>query len=398
MQTRKRDGLINPLFMAIAMFALVKPDSLYYLGLGFLDVALQAFDVLLLLVLLININVYRISKQTLLVILMYSIMTVSTLIHATNYSYLIRTIGPAVAACLYTDYCMQKASDRFVFVGMRLWQVLYTFNLISIILYPNGIYTTDRLSGGSYLLGFDNGFTLTLFPMVAFSLLYEYKTNGKIFGFNSIYSIILIVITELLVWSGSGVMMMAFFLIFIIWQNTPLVKKLIKPRLFIGAFYILTFLLVFVRELDYLAPIIIALGKDLTLTGRTYLWDYVISEVKNNWLLGVGLGGFTVVGRYNSYLHPHCLLLDLLYKGGICMFGVFTLLLHRFCKHISKCNNCIPGIIILITVTTMLMGEIINSAQYKPYFWVLIVMSSYIAKFIDGVNPIAKKELVRIRI
>ena len=66
--------------------------------------------------------------------------------------------------------------------------------------------------------------------------------------------------------------------------------------------------IVFLRLQEVFSYLIVnILGKDLTFTGRTVIWDYYINEIKNSWVIGYGVG-------YNPYkgLFAHNGFLDLM--------------------------------------------------------------------------------------
>jgi len=391
LKSKRKFSIRSESFIMLAMFALVKPDSLSYIGLGILDTLLIVFDVLLIIILGIKISKYRISKMTLLIVIMYFCMAISTILHNGDYLMLAKTAGPAIAAVLLTDYEMQKSPDNYVKAGMKLWIVLGAANLVSIILFPGGMYTAIREDGrsaiGNYLLGFHNGFIAILLPCVGFSMIYAYrKSRGKtLVSKESVISLTILIMTELIDRSATGLVMTAFFLLFVFLGHMRILNKILNPYIFVIGFYVATYLVVILRIQNYFGAIIVGLlNKDLTLTGRVYLWDYAISVIKENWIIGVGQSARSVVGLYRSYNHPHCLVLDLLYKGGIFMFFPFVLLLFKFCRNIKdKLNNPVSKVILMVA-TCFLIGEIVNSAQYKPYFWIYLVMSNYIYQYQIG--------------
>lgn len=384
----KHRGIIgSPIVIFLAVFALVKPDSLPYIGLKPLENFLIFFDFLLIFLLVLSISYYKISYQSLLVISIFASMTVSTLIHCdqnTNFSFLINSTGPAVAISLLTDYCMQKCPKTFIHIISLTFTILFTINFITIIIFPSGIYQTSRLQGSLWFMGYDNGWIYLLIPYICFSLMHSEMKYGKLFSFYSIYAITLSIVSEFIVFSGTGVMSVLFYFAFLIIMRTKLSDVAIKPKYLLGIFYIGTILIVILRLQNLFKFIIVDyLHKDLTLTGRTYLWDYALSVIKSNLILGVGECGYTVVGLHGSYLHPHCLILDLLYKGGIIMFSLFNILIFKFSKNIKKYSWNIYSKILLISVGSFLFSDIVNSGQYKPFLWCLLVMSAYLSQIIE---------------
>ena len=72
------------------------------------------------------------------------------------------------------------------------------------------------------------------------------------------------------------------------------------------------------------------------------------------------------------------MLLDFLYKGGIIMFFFFVLLTILFIISYKKAESKTLGNIILITLFVFLVGEMVNSAQYKIFFWGIFVLIGYV--------------------
>ena len=187
-------------------------------------------------------------------------------------------------------------------------------------------------------------------------------------------------ISEIYVSSGSGIIQAVLLLLLMLAVDKNLMNHFIKPTIMFLVFYVGTFLITILRIQTYFADFIIGvLGKDLTMTGRTYLWDYAISSIKENPIIGIGATGRTVLGINDHYYpHPHCMLLDFLYKGGIIMFFFFVLLTILFIISYKKAESKTLGNIILITLFVFLVGEMVNSAQYKIFFWGIFVLIGYV--------------------
>ena len=95
---------------SVVFFALLKPDSLAYLGLGWLDTLLIVCDAFVLLYFAEELLVrrYRMSHITKCIIAIYLAMTLSTVLVSHDYFTLLKTAGPAIAMCMFTDHSMQR--------------------------------------------------------------------------------------------------------------------------------------------------------------------------------------------------------------------------------------------------------------------------------------------------
>ena len=118
-------------------------------------------------------------------------------------------------------------------------------------------------------------------------------------------------------------------------------KKL--KSLGVGALFIILAILSFLSisaSLLLLGPdLILALpelvGKDATFTGRTDLWEFVLEEAKNHFLIGCGFGGFWVIDSYfleNIYKYfvwlpnqSHNGYIDIFNETGLIGFSIFLI-------------------------------------------------------------------------
>ena len=259
---------------SVVVFALLKPDSLAYIGLAWLDSLLILIDIFILLFVILQLIMqrYKMSGVTVCIILLYSAMTLSTVIVSKDYFTLLKTAGPAIAMCMFTDFAMQRHPMEYLKSSLKLLCILYTLNFITIILYyPTGMYQTDYVVGDTYLMGFDNGMIYNLLPMCCYAYICSYVLNNKIFTKQSIYATVLMLISEIYVKSGTGIIQSVLMILFVICINKGWLKNFLNPGIVFITFYFGTYLLTIFRIQNYMANFIGFLGKDLTLTGRTYL-------------------------------------------------------------------------------------------------------------------------------
>lgn len=370
---------------SIVIFSLLKPDSLSYIGLSWLDSLLIVFDafIFISLGLLLLGGKYKISIISICIIFIFMALSLSTIIVSHDYFTLIKIAGPATAICLFTDYAMQRRPKEYLKASLVLLCTLYTLNFITILLYyPKGMYRTDYVIGDTYLMGFDNNMIYNMLPMCCYAYLYSYISKKRIFSKISIFATGLMIISEIYVKSGSGVIQSAILVLLVICINRKCFIHIIKPIYVFVFFYIGTYLITIWRIQNYFADFIVGvLGKDVTMTGRTYLWDYAISVIKSNPIIGIGASERTVLGvNGHLYPHPHCLLLDFVYKGGILMLICFFILTFVFIYKYKQACSTIVRKIILITLFAFLIGEMVNSTQYKIFFWATFVLIGYVNK------------------
>jgi len=96
------------------------------------------------------------------------------------------------------------------------------------------------------------------------------------------------------------------------------------------------------------------LGKDATFTDRTALWEVLIDEAKQHWLLGCGFDGFwvvenkTVLQMYETDFvwlpnEGHNGYLDLWNENGVVGLGLFLGLVLWYFRHVRRCAKAYDG-------------------------------------------------------
>lgn len=372
--------IIKMLFYAIIFFALLKPDSLEHIGLKWLDILLVIIDGLLMLnmVFFAILKRYRISETTILILCIYLIFGFSTIFGTKDIFTLIKVAGTAVGAGMFTDYCLQKNPELYFQSSIFTLLVLFSINFITIIkYYPIGMYKLDYVIGDLYFMGHDNSMIYNLIPLCSLSFIYSYVKKKKFWTVISMYSIALSLVSEIYVKSATGIIAIFVLILMLIIIDKKLLNKILNPKTLFILFIVLTFSVVILKVQNYFSWLFVnILGKDLTFTGRTYLWDYALSMIKEKLFLGYGMG-VEVVGNGHTYPHAHSLLLDLLFKGGIMALLFFCILLLDFNKKYVRSKNKIISKLILIPIAGILLCEITSAMPYKTYFWSLFVLINY---------------------
>jgi len=106
------------------------------------------------------------------------------------------------------------------------------------------------------------------------------------------------------------------------------------------------FLLVVFLAPEFLASAIGSTGRDLTFTGRTHLWEDILREVADHWVIGAGFQGFWVLDNpellalYDIYVwlpnQGHNGYLDILNEVGIIGLVLFFLVIFNYFRGLMK--------------------------------------------------------------
>lgn len=279
--------------------------------------------------LIIAIKNRYISKKIIYLVIFASIIIFSTIVHSGNITTVINYFITFLTIAYLIDY--NKKDILFLNSMLICFEIIIYINFISMILYPQGLYTTGNILIGTatqnWFLGFKNVMITFFLPAFTISYIYMNITGRKIRHY--ILSIIILLSTFM---SGSstsivGISILFLFSIFDIgkkYYNTFNIKTYMKVS------YILFFIIVIFR-LQYMFSFFLEdiLKKDLTFTHRTVLWDITINKIIQYPLLGNGWVDADIRRTmYNSQtiITAHNQILEYLFLGGfLCIIALFLL-------------------------------------------------------------------------
>ena len=167
------------------------------------------------------------------------------------------------------------------------------------------------------------------------------------------------------------------------------IKKSFSTITIASFLLIICFSLLFDPEIFNVLPGLI--GKDITFTGRIFLWEEILEEVKKHFLLGCGFQGYWVVTNenllalYEQFVwlpnQAHNGYLDILNEVGLVGLILFILLIVNFSINIPKLNNYYYWQwFLLITLVINIQETTIIRPQHPTG---VIFMFSYLALFVN---------------
>ena len=220
-----------------------------------------------------------------------------------------------------------------------LTYIYITFILINnilVIIFPEGFYVANAYHHG-HLLGDDNSIIYVALPGMIIASLYSIIKYGKISKFTW-FNIIFCELIFIKLWAASAIISFAVFIFLVFLGNKNI--KLSPMKLFIA---LISFCLIIF--IGFNTPVLVNfitnyLHKDISFSGRTYLWKYGFDLIKQKPIFGYG--GYFVEGRsvLHRRLYPvHTTYLQLLIDGGIILFSQFILIIFNTFKKLTKYKN-----------------------------------------------------------
>lgn len=231
----------------------------------------------------------------------------------------IRIYHGIIAIVLLLDVGIRYDSKTVINVLEKVLFILVAINFTTILIYPNGLYETSLYSN-NWFLQYDNLHIMVYFPAILVSLINNNLKNRK----NSIITILLFLMISYSVFycfSANTTFAYSVFIIYTIFGTLIDKSRIFNARSYFLAFIVMFLSIVVFRVQKVFSWLIVDIfHKNLTFTGRTYIWDTVLMYIKEKPFLGYGLensGIYSLKLGSPYYAHAHNTIYDIIYKGGI---------------------------------------------------------------------------------
>lgn len=132
------------------------------------------------------------------------------------------------------------------------------------------------------------------------------------------------------------------------------------------------------------------LGKSLTFTGRTTIWNSAFQQGLKHFVIGSGIGTAQVFNN-NGVTYEHNQLLNMFYSGGLVALVLFLTIVFICMKNVchiehSMFNKIMAAVILACSI------EMVTEHPFENALFVVVLViayhSSYIQKVLEGYNDI----------
>ncbi len=314
----------------------------------------------------------KIDKFISFVVLFYLSLLFSTFYFGQTYINLIFEFVSVLSWIVLFKTNMINNKKKFLTTLENTFLILLLINFITIVLFPGGFYLNSSGYSGNYFLGYDNNVITYIFPALALSFTNSFGETGKV-GAKTIFLTLISFLSIVFTWSATGVVaiiiMIVLFLIYTLKKKNFPIKKyiVIAFGLFVG--------IVFLRLQNIFSFIIEGwLKKDLTFTGRTFIWDIYINQIKQSILIGHGIVDSKYLIQTLNAGHAHNYFLQIIYQGGIMAFSMF---LGFFFTAVNKVKNCNEKKYVGIVIFAYLISFIFEAYSLTNMFIIVLLIAYY---------------------
>lgn len=295
-----------------------------------------------------------------------------------NYTSLFIAILNALAICLVVEMGLKTDPDALLDGASFTLGLFVLINFATVLLFPQGMYEFNTFTQ-NYFLGYRNNSIMLFFPAIIFSIVRSLRKYNKL----TLSSFVITAVsfaTVILAFSATSVIGMTVFTLFLLLaliNKMPIFLNIITYLAINIAYF---FGVIILRLQEAFAFIIVdMLGRDLTFTGRTKIWDSALAAFAKSPVFGVGEIENQASRDLIGATHAHNYYLDLLYKSGLPGFLIFfaILIICGMALYRNRKNGKIPFIVSGAICAFMIMLQ--SEAYYNIYyFFSILTLAAFI--------------------
>lgn len=295
-----------------------------------------------------------------------------------NYTSLFLAIFNALAICLVVEMGLKTDPDALLDGASFTLGLFVLINFATIILFPQGMYEFNTFTQ-NYFLGYRNNSIMLFFPAIIFSIVRSLRKYNKL----TLSSFVITAVsfaTVIIAFSATSVIGMTVFTLFLLLALINKMPNFLNIITYLAINIAYFFGVIILRLQEAFAFIIVdMLGRDLTFTGRTKIWDSALAAFAKSPVFGVGEIENQASRDLIGATHAHNYYLDLLYKSGLPGFLIFfaILIICGVALYRNRKNGKIPFIVSGAICAFMIMLQ--SEAYYNIYyFFSILTLAAFI--------------------
>lgn len=366
---------MKKLFLFISVFVLVGNDLLYLDKLPIFNIIYFVLKLFLFVVLIVlSINKFKRDVIDKYVILFCSIYFVQALLNQNTR--FIATIS-YILSIFFLLLLMKNFFRKDYLNVIKIFAIVFSFyiyvNFILVLLYPMGIWIDPISFSGRYIMGGNyNQMGMWLLLGIVTNMIYC-KINNHL-NFNAFLLAIVSMLTVSIVGSMTsvvGLILLLFYCYFLSLKYRKYFKIILT--VFVAFFYIFVVYIGSDINNDYFLYFINnILNKDVTFSGRSYIWSNSIGMIKDSYLFGYGLLDQSLLKDSIGGITPHNMILSILIHGGFTALLILVILVFYSFRKKTLSNKYILEMLQFSGVVGLLMLSTETCSYFIIFYFLFL--------------------------
>lgn len=257
------------------------------------------------------------SRSTWWLLLFVSLLVVSSAINGSVYLTYITGAFTYVGFTILLNKMLQESYEDLVFGGMVLFGMYAVINFVTTLLFPNGFFHALNKAEAVYFLGSKNSSYYYLLIFLLLFSVYSLEKNHKLCNGHLIWTLFFMLSAFVCRSSNTLICLFIVFVYYFIAIYGKLLLKFLDWKILSITIVLIVLLIMFGNNSELVYKVVTALGRDMSFSGRDYLWEQVFELFGENPIWGNGIYTTFTLKTGVVATHAHNLYLDLLAKHGV---------------------------------------------------------------------------------
>lgn len=254
-----------------------------------------------------------------------------------------------------------------------IFSTFMVINLITILIYPKGMYVANVKMQKNYFLGYYTTFVQFYLFYIVIGAIVSYNKYKK-FSKKYIFTCLIIALSSVIVWSAATILTLAVVVVIYALSKMNLRRIINTRNILIGVFLLSVGLVYFNIQYRFSWLIETVLHRNVTLTARTIIWNNAKKMIEIHPILGNGNITFSNGDIILSQAHNQ--FLDVLAVTGVVGIVVFVFILYCVSKRIDfYLKNKIVAIIMAVFAGYMISFQ--AEATRNSYWLYAFIIIAY---------------------
>ena len=297
------------------------------------------------------------------------VLLFSTIMNKGNLLFCFETIISIFGLCLITDYGIRNDKKYFFEALKNFLSILVLINFLSILIFSNGMYMRSTGYIENWILGYKNTHILFIIPCILANYIYTFICSKR--NVFSHFMLFIGVLSTIIVNNTTGLIGLLLIVLFVlfkkIFDNTSVMN--VYNYFIVHIILFISFVILRIQNLfSYI--IVDLLHKDITLTGRIYIWDKALEYIKYKPLYGYGNISF----KFNEYIYStHNAIIGILHKVGIIGLMSYIVVVFQSIKKIWENRNTYIAKLISVVLFSYLVMMLTEAYNFNYYMYIFVI-------------------------
>lgn len=332
---------------------------------------------------------YYVHKKKTPIITFYIVIftIVQLMVTLFNHSYIQKALWGDGLLLLSMCGCIQWGYEYnetgFIKTLYYLFYILLLINFVTLLIFPEGMYADARgTMDTNFFLGNYNSFILYMLFAIVFG--YLLHKDGTKWRPGYLFLWMLSFMTLSIKRSATSIIVLLLFGIYTFFLNYKWTRLFLNIKTYFLMNGVIFVSVVWNTNTSFLLEKITKLlNKDITFTGRTYIWSTAIQYIKKKWIWGYGCQSDAATRMtFNNVQAVHChnLYLNILYQNGIIGLFIIFLILIIVLNRLKYLNNSKVRYFLEAYIGIFMLRRQFEAENIKVEFFMFIFIFLYCCK------------------